>query len=520
MGASIGFADGVKLFFQFGPFFLVPFLLLVVQPKLRAKMKDASRDLKKILKFEYALNLAAVFALIILCVGFWWSERLGPRFYYGEILNVDPSEYEIKSPKLYLASRKVADEDRIDWIWKKAKDDIDAPINFVKGTSSTPAKRFYLYCSELGRKSCRLIYDDAGGLLKYRGRALPTAPKEQARRPDSGGGFGGFSLWAAPGSASQDADVLLKSLQAMDFTIRNEALESAWRRGEKDERFLVLLLQKGFAILTAGPSPALRPESADFLLSGLLPILYRISRSGSKSYDEWRTLLGEKSIDLLIESAGRADPGLSVTAAGIFKNLGDPAYGAVVAKADLPEYRGNAAFLQGAIAILSQHSRQITHLEELQDKDWLREDPKLSRRIDANLEQLRFQVPADSPEAIKKAVAEALAIKDKGTPYRWGGQGPEEGLDSAGFIAWALKNGGFVDRPEEWGWERLLKEMGRPRPENRPQRPGDLIFYKGGIVMLFLGGDLIVGMTENGIFLGKFADFRGAPYQVNVLDPG
>ena len=125
-------------------------------------------------------------------------------------------------------------------------------------------------------------------------------------------------------------------------------------------------------------------------------------------------------------------------------------------------------------------------------------------------------LPASITGKRRDALAAAFALKQEKVPFKWGGRKKEEGLDSAGFAATALAQAGVVDRPEAATAKSLMSQL-TVSTEGDPQ-PGDLLFFDGGNVMLYLGGDNAVGMlpegpvTKNGVIKGKGIGFKYLGY--------
>jgi cell wall-associated NlpC family hydrolase len=107
----------------------------------------------------------------------------------------------------------------------------------------------------------------------------------------------------------------------------------------------------------------------------------------------------------------------------------------------------------------------------------------------------------------REALTAAFALKQEKVPFKWAGKKKEEGLDSAAFAALILAQAGVMEKPEAATAKSLQAQL-MVKTEGEPQ-PGDLLFFDGGNVMLYLGGDNAVGMlpegpvTKNGVIKGK-----------------
>jgi cell wall-associated NlpC family hydrolase len=116
----------------------------------------------------------------------------------------------------------------------------------------------------------------------------------------------------------------------------------------------------------------------------------------------------------------------------------------------------------------------------------------------------------------REALTAAFALKQEKVPFKWAGKNKEDGLDSATFAAMALAQAGVIDKPEAVTAKSLQSQI-KVGTEGELQ-PGDLLFFDGGNVMLYLGGDNAVGMlpegpvTKNGVIKGKGIGFKYLGY--------
>lgn len=103
----------------------------------------------------------------------------------------------------------------------------------------------------------------------------------------------------------------------------------------------------------------------------------------------------------------------------------------------------------------------------------------------------------------RAVVLDALRLLRQKPPilFKWGGKTPEEGFDSSGFIAYVLAHNGVITssvRGSIW----LQKEFMNVRLDtNRLSEsaresllPGDIVFYKNGLCMMYLDDRTTVGM--------------------------
>lgn len=96
------------------------------------------------------------------------------------------------------------------------------------------------------------------------------------------------------------------------------------------------------------------------------------------------------------------------------------------------------------------------------------------------------------PENTPGEVAVHFAYSKLGTPYEWGGTGPD--YDCSGLVqaAWAAA-GVSIPRTTYEQWAAL------PAVSTADLQPGDLMFYDGeGHVAIYVGGDLIIDAPRTG----------------------
>ena len=125
-------------------------------------------------------------------------------------------------------------------------------------------------------------------------------------------------------------------------------------------------------------------------------------------------------------------------------------------------------------------------------------------------------LPASITGKRRDALTAAFALKQEKVPFKWAGKKKEDGLDSAAFTALILAQAGVIEKPEAVTAKSLQGQL-KVGTEGEPQ-PGDLLFFNGGNVMLYLGGDNAVGMlpegavTKNGVIKGKGIGFKYLGY--------
>ena len=125
-------------------------------------------------------------------------------------------------------------------------------------------------------------------------------------------------------------------------------------------------------------------------------------------------------------------------------------------------------------------------------------------------------LPASITGKRRDALTAAFALKQEKVPFKWAGKKKEDGLDSAAFAALILAQAGVIEKPETVTAKSLQGQL-KVSTEGEPQ-PGELLFFDGGNVMLYLGGDNAVGMlpegavTKNGVIKGKGIGFKYLGY--------
>jgi cell wall-associated NlpC family hydrolase len=105
----------------------------------------------------------------------------------------------------------------------------------------------------------------------------------------------------------------------------------------------------------------------------------------------------------------------------------------------------------------------------------------------------QFVLPPKPPRLTLAERAVAIARKQLGTPYRWGGASPG-GFDCSGLVSWVYGRLGF-DLPHN---AAALYGIGRPVKGSR-LRPGDLLFFHGlGHVGLYIGRGRMIHAPQSG----------------------
>lgn len=490
-------------------------------------MKSAPKDMKPMLKRNIFMYQILIGFLIVVCAGYWIFYFSGPTFYYGEILDFNTKDYEIKSPHLHLKTVTVEDEAIIKWIWMKEKGDIEAKINFVRGKAGTAEKTFYIFCDKIKRSKCRLIYKENDGELFYQDRDEPLS-RERKRSENNlirEIGFGIRALYASSKRERLNIDRIMEQLQAVDFTVRNHAVENVIELASDSERSVIFILQESFNILkkmrAISPIQQKQMYNPEYLLSSLLNILNRLPRDWPTKH-KWSDILDEETLDLIVESAGSQDPQFSNLALDSLSRFGEREYELIREKMNDERYQNNYYYSRGVINFASRLPDRNEYLKSLQRKPWIQERRDLLVLIEDNLRILDLQLPEELSKKKRRAINMAIRLNAMNINYKWGGKNEEEGFDSAGFIAYVLFNAEIsqakaLKDPGNWRSGIIRTKIGKQRPENRPKEIGDLVFYKGGYIMLYLGDNKLIGMTALGIIISHYREFRDEPFQVNKV---
>jgi hypothetical protein len=220
--------------------------MIIALPRLYKKIKTASKDLKPILKRNIWMYQVVIILLIVFCVGFWLSYFSGPKFYFGDVVELPTTQYALRSPDLHLKTVIMGGESSIQWIWQISQDQEDAKLCFIRGNASSAEKSFYLYADEMESGRCRLIYNRDDGYLYYKGNPLPTTRKTTELNMNRDVGFGPMMLYA---QEVIDIEKIIVQLQSVDFDIRNQAVEWVLRLVGRDEDIISEIVARGFNIL-------------------------------------------------------------------------------------------------------------------------------------------------------------------------------------------------------------------------------------------------------------------------------
>ncbi|MCP5107735.1 MAG: hypothetical protein GY950_30385 [bacterium] len=522
-----GFSEVIQYFFQFGPFAILPYLMLFALPRLYKQMKTASGDLKKILKRNIFIYQMLVVLLVVFCVGFWTFSPGGSIYYYGEIKNLNAARDEVESSQLYFKTHLIDGVYIVKWIWKKQQDDTYAEIK-LKGKdpeSGLPtAKKFKLHANHVKKGRRYMIeYNEDNGVLmhdpdndeKFDRLAIAMdgsrKPARQQERTIDGGVFVPL-LYAAPPGRHLDPRRTLENMQAIKSGIREQTVELVVQFADKDRAAVIKTLQLGFQLLQGNaPGAAVQQRqlyNRDHLMSSLLLTLNRLTQKWGSDLRQWTDILGEKTFELIAEETNSRNPYIRKLAHTFLSKFKKEMPRVMAEK--VKEGTGPTKKMDEGIQISKLATRPVSAKLNVKVK------PKPKPQALAVKE--KQSVKEKQPVKKKQVLAAAMALMKKNIPYEWGGKSPEKGFDASGFIAYIFHRAGLLEKPGDWWSGKLRKELGTARKNKIPGQAGDLVFYTGGYVMLYLGNNDIIGMTPGGIIIRDYRKFSSRLIQVNRID--
>jgi cell wall-associated NlpC family hydrolase len=107
--------------------------------------------------------------------------------------------------------------------------------------------------------------------------------------------------------------------------------------------------------------------------------------------------------------------------------------------------------------------------------------------------------------------AAAIAVREVGVPYRWGGSSPAAGFDCSGLVYWAYRRLG-IELPHS---SYALYDQGRRIARSR-MRAGDLLFFSGlGHVGIYIGRGRMVHAPHSGTRV-QVVTLRGSSYGLRL----
>lgn len=511
-------ASVAQIFFQYGPFAILPFLIGITIHLIK-QMKNASREVRIVLKRNVLTYQIIIIALIVVCVVYWINYLSYPKYYYGEIINVDHNEYEIKSSDLFINSSFAEGEYKIQWVWKKEIDKPDAAIRLIKGSAADPEKTFYLYSDNLKKKYCRLLYSKADGWLTYQGQRLPITPHAQIFNRKSYA-FSGV-LFAE--NQKINVEQIINQLQAVDFNVRYQAVEKTLKETSDVEKKNII--NRGFEVLKYINQIKRETQpsgyNADYLLSSLLSIINDPGQIEKNQFKDWGAVLGSAGIDLIISGAGSKDDNIRNLSLAFLTKYKEDINPLIKSNFSDVKYQQDTNYIKGGMTFLSKQPGEISSFQHYANTAIVKQNPELEIIFQDNIKAQNLQKKAQSLKTgsgrLNAVIDLSLKIKEKNVTYKWGGKNENEGFDSSGFIAYILGQAKLIEHPEEYWSAELRQKVGEKVDEKKPKEIGDLVFYNGGVVMFYLGDNQIIGMTEEGIVIRDYQQFRGGPIQTNRI---
>ena len=107
--------------------------------------------------------------------------------------------------------------------------------------------------------------------------------------------------------------------------------------------------------------------------------------------------------------------------------------------------------------------------------------------------------------------AAAIAVREVGVPYRWGGASPA-GFDCSGLVYWTYGRLG-IELPHS---SYALYDQGRQVARSRMKR-GDLLFFSGlGHVGIYIGRGRMVHAPHSGSRV-QVVNLRRSPYGARLV---
>ena len=108
--------------------------------------------------------------------------------------------------------------------------------------------------------------------------------------------------------------------------------------------------------------------------------------------------------------------------------------------------------------------------------------------------------------------AAAIAVREVGVPYRWGGASPGGGFDCSGLVYWTYKRLG-IQLPHS---SYALYDQGRRVARSR-MKAGDLLFFSGlGHVGIYIGRGRMVHAPHSGTRV-QIVRLRSSSYGARIV---
>jgi cell wall-associated NlpC family hydrolase len=108
--------------------------------------------------------------------------------------------------------------------------------------------------------------------------------------------------------------------------------------------------------------------------------------------------------------------------------------------------------------------------------------------------------------------AAAIAVKEVGVPYRWGGSSPATGFDCSGLVYWTYSRLGIALPHSSYALYDLGRRVARSR-----MRTGDLLFFSGlGHVGIYIGRGRMVHAPHSGTVV-QVVRLGGSSYGSRII---
>ena len=122
--------------------------------------------------------------------------------------------------------------------------------------------------------------------------------------------------------------------------------------------------------------------------------------------------------------------------------------------------------------------------------------------------------PTPIPAPVRKPTlgerAAALAVREVGVPYRWGGTSPASGFDCSGLVYWAYGRLGVAVPHSSYALYATGRRVSK-------MRAGDLLFFSGlGHVGIYIGRGRMVHAPHTGARV-QVVSLRGSSYGARVV---
>lgn len=528
MMEGIGFSDIVKYFFQYGPFAILPYITFFALPRLRKQFEGASSDMKTVLKQDIFLYRTLFLFLTIFCVGFWTFTILdSTSYYFGKIINLNAQCHTVDSPQIHLKKYLIGNRyNVVEWIWKREKGEKYAEITLTvkePGTNADRNETFFCPAKNLKqREKCIFEYNERDGVLMYNGKPLPRIRPTYVVNSRRVSTVGVSLLYAAPLQEQElTIDKALEFLQALESGIRKQAVDLVLNEANKNPSKVEQLLQKGFDMIYSPNKDQNRQVcNLEHLKVSLLELLVELSNQWCTKFTRWEKILGDETLDQIVEDVVASDRKVKNLALRFLWRFQKEVATDIAQKLNREEYKNRVDYVKGTAEFYVQMPEQRSKFETFRETHLSVNNPQINAEITTRIEKQEYQLPEHISGRRKAVLLTALELKKANIPYKYGGNNPVVGFDMTSFISYIFFKNDVIDLEEwkTWGPWELRTRKGTPRLEKKPEKPGDLLFYKGGYIMLYLGDSKMIGMTPDWIVIKDYREYKRPLTQVNSID--